>query len=195
MHLCLICVRRRHRHANTCPPADFGYDAVVKAITFDPRLGMSSVIKLSGFGRLTISALLVALIASRRLSAEVTLRPTTPGGISQPGAQVACTVTIPERAAMPSDRFAFVIRKNNLDVIKSGEIDISPGEATIEAALNEPAMLYVELRSPGSNRAVAVAGVAVAPTKLQPSTPRPADFDAFWESKLKALKQIPENAV
>ena len=40
-----------------------------------------------------------------------------------------------------------------------------------------------------------VAGAAVAPTSLQPVVPCPADFDAFWESKIKLLKSIPENPV
>src|ERR1035438_6954540 len=36
-------------------------------------------------------------------------------------------------------------------------------------------------------------GAAIAPAKLQPSVPRPADFDAFWDAKLKALRAIPIN--
>ena len=46
-----------------------------------------------------------------------------------------------------------------------------------------------------SGNAGIVVGAAVAPEKLQPSVPRPADFDSFWESKIKMLNAIPENAV
>jgi len=42
---------------------------------------------------------------------------------------------------------------------------------------------------------VATLGAAVAPTELQPSVPRPADFDAFWAAKLKALRKIPIHPV
>ena len=38
-------------------------------------------------------------------------------------------------------------------------------------------------------------GAAVAPTKLGLSTPRPADFDAFWAGKLAAQAKIPINPV
>ena len=38
---------------------------------------------------------------------------------------------------------------------------------------------------------VATLGAAVAPTKLQPSAARPADFDTFWAAKLAALKKVP----
>ena len=36
-------------------------------------------------------------------------------------------------------------------------------------------------------------GAAVEPTKLQPSTAQPADFDTFWEGKIKTLKEVPVN--
>ncbi|HEY0283131.1 MAG TPA: acetylxylan esterase, partial [Rhizomicrobium sp.] len=42
---------------------------------------------------------------------------------------------------------------------------------------------------------VATLGAAVAPTELQPSVPRPDDFDAFWAEKLAALGKIPVNPV
>ena len=38
-------------------------------------------------------------------------------------------------------------------------------------------------------------GAAVAPEKLRPSVPRPADFDSFWAAKIRMLRSIPENAV
>lgn len=38
-------------------------------------------------------------------------------------------------------------------------------------------------------------GAAVAPWAFKPSAQRPADFDAFWAAKLKALKQVPIHPV
>jgi cephalosporin-C deacetylase-like acetyl esterase len=35
----------------------------------------------------------------------------------------------------------------------------------------------------------------VAPSQLGPSVPRPADFDAFWDGKLKALAEVPIDPV
>ena len=43
-------------------------------------------------------------------------------------------------------------------------------------------------------RSIAV-GAAVAPEKLRPSASRPADFDSFWDSKIKILRKIPENPI
>ena len=46
----------------------------------------------------------------------------------------------------------------------------------------------------GRNTGLYAVGAAVAPTRIGLSTPRPADFDAFWERKLAAQAKIPINA-
>ncbi len=60
----------------------------------------------------------------------------------------------------------YVIRKNNLDTIKSGALEFSQDDATIEASLAEPAMLYVEVTGPNATRLHLGAGVYA----LQPNT-------------------------
>jgi cephalosporin-C deacetylase-like acetyl esterase len=45
----------------------------------------------------------------------------------------------------------------------------------------------------GRNNGLYAVGAAVAPTKLGVSTPRPADFDAFWATKLAAQAKVPIN--
>jgi cephalosporin-C deacetylase len=47
----------------------------------------------------------------------------------------------------------------------------------------------------GRNNGLYGVGAAVAPVKIGLSTPRPDDFDAFWEGKLVAQAQLPINAV
>ncbi len=47
----------------------------------------------------------------------------------------------------------------------------------------------------GRNNGLYAVGAAVAPEKLGLSTPRPDDFDAFWDGKLAAQARIPINAV
>ena len=46
----------------------------------------------------------------------------------------------------------------------------------------------------GRNNGLYAAGAAVAPQKLGLSTPRPADFDAFWDAKLAAQSKVPIHA-
>jgi cephalosporin-C deacetylase-like acetyl esterase len=42
---------------------------------------------------------------------------------------------------------------------------------------------------------LAIVGAAVAPSKIAPAAPRPADFDAFWAGKLAELAKVPVNPV
>ena len=127
---------------------------------------------------------------------ELTFTPFHSNGIYQTGENAGWVVRRVPGVPATAGVYSYSIRKNNLDVLKNGSLDVSGGSAKIEIAVNEPAMLYVEVEShadgaPGGSPVHLQA--AVAPAGLKPSTPRPADFDAFWDSKLKALREIPVN--
>ena len=47
----------------------------------------------------------------------------------------------------------------------------------------------------GRNNGLYAVGAAVAPSKIGLSTPRPEDFDAFWDSKVAAQSEIPINPI
>jgi len=47
----------------------------------------------------------------------------------------------------------------------------------------------------GHNNGTYAVGAAVAPEKIGPSVPRPADFDSFWSEKLAAQAKIPLDPV
>jgi cephalosporin-C deacetylase-like acetyl esterase/lysophospholipase L1-like esterase len=112
--------------------------------------------------------------------------PYQPSGIYALGETAGWNVTLPWH----SPTVSYVIRKNNLAELARGTI--TPGHPTkIEAKLDEPGMVYVEIteNTPGAKpRAL---GAAVAPEKIAPSVPVPADFDAFWAAKIKALRKVP----
>jgi cephalosporin-C deacetylase len=95
-------------------------------------------------------------------------------------------VTLPWSSPVVS----YVIRKNNLAEIGRGTI--KPGTpSTIEAKLDEPGMVYVEIIEGAPGAKPHALGAAVAPERLRPSIPAPADFDAFWTAKIAALRKIP----
>ncbi len=107
-------------------------------------------------------------------------------GIYAQGEAVGWNVTLPWTAA-PAN---YVIRKNNLAEIGRGRI--WPGVPTkIEVTLDEPGMVYVEVTEEKSGAKPRALGAAVAPWKIAPSVPAPADFDAFWQAKLKKLRAVP----
>ena len=165
-------------------------------------------LRLSAAGLALASAFFLTALPAR--AQELSFVPFHQNGIYALGEKAGWTVTLAQ-GATASSHYTYIIKRNNFDVIAAGALDLSSGSATIETALSEPAMLYVEVRadapptSPaqGLQAAAPVAvmgtvvhlGAAIAPTQLRPSVPRPADFDAFWDAKLKALAAIPINPV
>lgn len=150
--------------------------------------------------RASVAAFFLLHVAAQICAAQQpTFTPYKAGGIYEVGEKVGWTAELPPGAPR-SVVYAYAVRKNNWEVIKTGSLDFASGRAAIETRLDEPAMVYVEIttadqslgRKPGF---VTALGAAVAPERLRPSTPRPADFDAFWSSKIRALKAVPENAV
>ena len=133
---------------------------------------------------------------------DLTFTPFHANGIYQPGEKVGWTVTRQNGSTGPT-RLDYEIKKNELEVLRSSTLDLSSGTATIEAVLDEPCMVFVELKPEGAaaatggpqRRPYASVGAAVAPDRLRPSVPRPADFDEFWASKLRAMRAIPIDPV
>lgn len=137
-------------------------------------------------------------------------------GIYDVGETVGWTVTA--GATPPTYAFKWAIRRNNAVVLKEGVLDLSTGRDTIEVVATEPGMIYVAVEATthldpaartaapggpapftggnaGRNTGFYAVGAAVAPVRIGLSTPRPADFDTFWDGKLAAQAAVPINAV
>lgn len=74
----------------------------------------------------------------------------------------------------------------------SSAANYTPGSGAGAASGMAPAFVG---GNAGRNTGFYAVGAAVAPTKIPLSTPRPADFDAFWDGKLAAQAKVPINAV
>ncbi len=128
------------------------------------------------------------------LAQQLTLTPDHASGIYDVGEKVGWTITGPDSKS--TKPYEYNAKKNNQDVLKSGELDLSAGKGRIELSVSEPEMIYLEIKTSaaGDNHSKAiVAGAAVAPTRLKPVAERPADFDAFWTTKIAALEGVPAN--
>lgn len=116
--------------------------------------------------------------------------PYQPSGIYALGETVGWHVTLPWNAPETS----YVIRRNNHTEIGRGVL--RPGiPARIETKLDESGMVYVEVLEHRHGAKPRALGAAVAPEKIQRAAPEPADFDAFWSAKIKALRKVPANPV
>jgi cephalosporin-C deacetylase-like acetyl esterase/lysophospholipase L1-like esterase len=137
----------------------------------------------------TFTVLVFALLAAASHAADFTLVPLNPGGIYKLGESAGWTVS---PSGAPVGGYSYSLRKNNLDVLKTGTLDLS-GTSVIDVRLNEPATLFLEIKGPNAEDKPIVAGAAIAPEKLQPSIPKPRDFDRFWAEKIARLQQTPMN--
>ncbi|MEO6235534.1 MAG: acetylxylan esterase [Vicinamibacterales bacterium] len=146
---------------------------------------------------------------------QLVFTPYHANGVYNVGETVGWTVT--PGATAPTYAYKWILRRNNAVVLKEGTLDLSSGKATIEIVGDQPAMLYLAVEptrdltpgaamtageaprfvggNTGRNTGFYAAGAAVAPTKIGLSTPRPSDFDAFWDGKLAAQAKVPINAV
>lgn len=117
----------------------------------------------------------------------------------------------------PTYSYRWTIRRNNAVVLKEGRLDLASGKDKIEIVGDQPEMLYVAVEpvakpaadaampapatnafvggNTGRNNGLYAVGAAVAPARIGLATPRPDDFDAFWEQKLAAQAKIPVNPV
>jgi cephalosporin-C deacetylase-like acetyl esterase len=135
---------------------------------------------------------------------QLAFQPYHANGIYEIGDTLGWTVT-PGTIA-PTYSYKWTIRRNNAVVLKEGKLDLASGKDKIEITGDQPEMIYVAVEpyapaadsytggNTGRNNGLYAVGAAVAPQKLGLSTPRPADFDAFWDGKLAAQAKVPINA-
>jgi cephalosporin-C deacetylase-like acetyl esterase len=153
----------------------------------------------------------VAAAQRQPIAQQLAFAPYHASGIYNVGEIVGWTVT--PGAVPPSYSYKWTIRRNNAVVLKEGKLDLSSGKDTIEIAADEPGMIYVAIEAyadpsvqagetphftggnTGRDTGFYALGAAVAPAKIGLSTPRPDDFDAFWNAKLVAQASIPINPV
>lgn len=147
---------------------------------------------------------------------QLALNPYHSNGIYEIGETVGWTVV--PGPVTPTYAYKWTVRRNNAVVLKEGKLDLSSGPYKIEITGDQPEMIYLAIEpyaklpaetdtpsaeakpayiggNTGRNNGLYAAGAAVAPTKLGLSTPRPEDFDGFWQSKLAAQAEIPIHSV
>ncbi len=151
---------------------------------------------------------------------QLTFAPYRASGVYDVGETVGWTVT--PGPVTPTYAYKWTIRRNNAVVLKEGKLDLSGGEDKIEISGDQPEMIYVAIEpygnlaadasatadgpgrgavpgftggNTGRNNGLYAVGAAVAPAKIGMATPRPDDFDAFWDGKLAAQAKVPIDPV
>jgi len=95
----------------------------------------------------------------------------------------------------------YTVKAGGLKIIQNGTVDFKEGKATVSATMDRPGTLLMNLLpdslglKQNEKQLRKMAGGAVfSAEKIEPSGDEPADFDAFWASKLAELAAVPMNA-
>jgi cephalosporin-C deacetylase-like acetyl esterase len=152
--------------------------------------------------RFLLAALLLpALGWSAAEAQQLTFTPYHADGIYAVGERVGWTVDTAAGGGAVPGRYTYTVKRDGGAVIGRGSFEVPSARATIETSLERPGMILVEVRPPAGDTAFRGAskseigrvllGAAVAPKRILPSAPRPADFDSFWAAKIRQLETIP----
>lgn len=131
------------------------------------------------------------------LAQNVAVKAAKPGGVYKAGEKIAWTVSVTGEGADAVSTVRYVLKKGGLTESAKGELPLKDGAATLETSLDAPGTLLAEfvIAPPEKKLVKALAGAVVEPEKIEPSAPPPADFDTFWNDKLKELAAVPANPV
>ncbi|WP_161967206.1 acetylxylan esterase [Fimbriiglobus ruber] len=153
------------------------------------------------YARWSMVALALAVTAASS-RAQIVATPQKKSGVYELGEKIIWQIEVQRpkdsgstKPAAEVKELAYVLKRDGLTPYKDGVLDVSGGKATLETSLDKPGSVLLELLSKGGAKQDKVlAGVLVAPEKIQPTTSPPADFDDFWAAKIKDLEAIPANA-
>jgi len=132
------------------------------------------------------------LLPAVSIGQELLVAPDSPRGIYQPGQTIRWKVRV---AGADVAEAALVLKKGGLTEVTKGKVPLVKGQGQIEARLDEPGWLLAEvsIKSAEGKKVTALGGALVSPEKIRAALPRPDDFDAFWEAKLKELAAVAMN--
>ncbi|XHR30008.1 MAG: acetylxylan esterase [Chthoniobacteraceae bacterium] len=128
----------------------------------------------------------------------IPVAPANASAVYQPGDKITWRVEPLNDDAHVLKSATFTVKQGGAKIIAQGNLTFGPEPALITTTLSEPGTLLAEVSAPLESGTVPVKasnGAAVEPAKLAPSQPAPADFDAFWKSKIAELSAIPANPV
>lgn len=138
--------------------------------------------------------LLAAIVVSAPCFAqEIVVSAAKTGGVYAVGEKIVWRVSVTGEGASGVEKVSYVFKKGMLTEAGRGELTLTNGAAELETKMDEPGSLYAEFTAnvPGKAALKNQAGAVIAPEKITPSAAPPADFDAFWKSKLAELAAVP----
>ncbi len=90
---------------------------------------------------------------------------------------------------------SYSVKQGGLTKISEGKFILTNGVTEITARFDKPdtLLLQIKVALPDGKKTNFLGGAVVSPGKIKPSSPRPDDFDEFWQAKLNELSKVPPN--
>lgn len=135
------------------------------------------------------------LLCSNLTAQTLTVAPQRPAARYERGEEVRWVVSSSAAANLQAPTYR--VKSGNLTTLASGALTFTGDQAIVSSKLDQPGWLFLEVEAKSATGAAlnALGGAIVAPELIQPSTPAPADFDAFWAAKLAEQALVPMNPV
>jgi cephalosporin-C deacetylase-like acetyl esterase len=146
---------------------------------------------------LLVACLVLLAQAALAVAADkprLVVTPDDPDGVYYVGQTVRWRIAYEGDGPAPAS-VVYTLKPDGLGESAKGSLPLTDGVATYEARLDAPGTLLLELEAKAADgRTLKAHGGAVAtPERIEPSAPRPDDFDAFWDAKVEQLASVPPN--
>lgn len=141
----------------------------------------------------------IALSSSVAFAQSIMVESGKPGGVYNVGEKIVWHLKVTGENASAVTKISYVLKEGQIKETGHGELLLKDGAADLEATMSSPGSIVAYLTAatgvPDKPTIKEFAGALVAPEQIQPSAPRPTDFDAFWKSKVEELQKVPMNPV
>ena len=155
--------------------------------------------------RLTVTAVLLAFsvlsahaqqtVAPPRFA--VTVLTDRPSALYHVGEKATFNIGVKDGSQPVQDKsVTYALSLDGVGDLGRGKLDLKDGKASASGSLDKPGILRctVVFAPDPKDRAVALAGAAFDPEKIEPTAVMPSDFDEFWKVQKAALAKIPMDA-
>lgn len=121
---------------------------------------------------------------------QLAITPDHPEGVYEIGETVTWSLNF--NAEPPTDSIQFTLKRGGLTVLKKGILFSRNSKTVISHYFNEPGavLLEVAFTDAKGDQHSQVAGAIAAPERINLSTEKPTDFDAFWNKQIAGLASI-----
>jgi (4-O-methyl)-D-glucuronate---lignin esterase len=88
----------------------------------------------------------------------------------------------------------YTLKSGGLKEVGQGDLSFAGNVAKLETKFDAPGTMLLEVKwQPDTPANRAFGGAVAAPERIMPAAEPPADFEAFWKSKIEQLTKIPPN--